>query len=266
MKTDEFIISLQAVVRRFGLSVLNDSKLVNILLDYGGFATKTFAKSVMRELVIEGYLSKIIQLDDNSDKINSLVYIIVSQTGFSKQAVEYVVNCILYSLGRIHLIPKYTIDNTKIHSVEDAPNPIVNKSFVLNGEYTEKLLTGGDLKISRDKWSVDYYFSGPDNRYNGIFKVINGIEINKYIKAWKNNFAKYLELKRLIPSGGNSDYPGEMGMSIRFGFAEGVCLTSYHMPIRTKDKLQEVIKDYENAKLKVVQIQQFLNGSHQLKK
>lgn len=57
-----------------------------------------------------------------------------------------------------------------------------------------------------------------------------------------------------------------MGMSIRFGFAEGVCLTSYHMPIRTKDKLQEVIKDYENAKLKVVQIQQFLNGSHQLKK
>lgn len=39
MKTDEFIISLQAVVRRFGLSVLNDSKLVNILLDYGGFAT-----------------------------------------------------------------------------------------------------------------------------------------------------------------------------------------------------------------------------------
>ena len=95
MKTDEFIISLQSVVRRFGLSVLNDSKLVNILLDYGGFAIKTFAKSVMRELVIEGYLSKIIQLDDNPDKINSLVYIIVSQTGFSKQAVEYVVNCIL---------------------------------------------------------------------------------------------------------------------------------------------------------------------------
>ena len=95
MKTDEFIISLQSLVRRFGLSVLNDSKLVNILLDYGGFVTKTFAKSVMRELVIEGYLSKIIQLDDNSDKINSLVYIIVSQTGFSKQAVEYVVNCIL---------------------------------------------------------------------------------------------------------------------------------------------------------------------------
>lgn len=262
MKTDELIISLQTAVRQFGPSVLNDSKLVNILLDYGGFATKPFAKSVVRELITEGYMQKIMQLDDNSDKINSLVYVIVSHTGFNKQAVEYVVNSILYSLGRIQLVPKYTIANSKIQNIGVTHNTILNKSLVLNGEYTERLPTGGDLKISRNKWSINYYFSGPDARYNGIFKIIDGIDINKYINAWRNNFDKYQELKRHIPSGGNSDYPGEMGMSIRFGFAEGVCLTSYHMPIRTQNQLQNVIKDYENAKVKVTQIQQILNGSY----
>lgn len=160
-------------------------------------------------------------------------------------------------------IPQESADNTKVTSSEvTLSDSTSNESLTLDGEYIEKLPTGGDLKISRYKWSISYYFSGPDARYNGTHKVIDGAEINKYIDAWRKNFTKYQELKQVIPIGGNSDYPGEMGMSIRFGFAEGVCLTSYHMPINTKDKLEKVIMDYKKAQAKAIKVQKILNGSY----
>ena len=78
-------------------------------------------------------------------------------------------------------------------------------------------------------------------------------------EAWKNNFSKYLQLKEILPKGGSSDYHGEMGMSIRIGgFNEGVCLQSYHLPIKTQAELSEVIDDYEGAKKKAALIQRIL--------
>ena len=37
------------------------------------------------------------------------------------------------------------------------------------GEYSEKLQTGGTLKVTDTAWFIDYYFQGPDRRYNGKF-------------------------------------------------------------------------------------------------
>lgn len=177
-----------------------------------------------------------------------------------------------YSLPIVQKLSPYTVvvkepqeaaDNTKVMSNEEiSSDSTSNDSLTLDGEYIEKLPTGGDLKISRDKWSINYYFSGPDARYKGTYKVIDGAEVNKYIDAWKNNFTKYQELKQVIPTGGNSEFSGEMGMSIRIGFAEGVCLTSYHMAVNTKDELEKVIMDYENAQTKAVKVQEILNGSY----
>ena len=111
-----------------------------------------------------------------------------------------------------------------------------------------------------NSWSISYYFPGPDSRYNGTFLSIHSTEIDAYIDAWKENFNKYLQLKQVLPSGGNADYSGKMGMSIRFGWTEGVCIKSYNMPIRTQEELNLVIQDYESAKLKAAQIQKLLNG------
>ena len=48
-------------------------------------------------------------------------------------------------------------------------------------------------------------------------------------------------------------------MSIRIGgFNEGVCLQSYHLPIKTQAELSEVIDDYEGAKKKAALIQRIL--------
>lgn len=130
----------------------------------------------------------------------------------------------------------------------------------MNGQYSEKLSSGGELVISTQSWYIKYYFSGPDLRYNGTFVTINGNEIDKYIQAWKNNFDKYLLLKETIPKGGKFDTAGEMGMSIRIGWSEGVCLKSYHMPISSEAKLQQVISDYKYAKKRALKLQEILNN------
>lgn len=130
----------------------------------------------------------------------------------------------------------------------------------MNGEYSEKLKSGGDLIVSSTGWCIRYYFPGPDLRYNGTFVTISGSEIDEYISAWERNFEKYLLLKKTIPAGGDFETAGEKGMSIRIGFSEGVCLRSYHMPTSTSSKLAEIIHDYKEAKVRASKIQKLLRS------
>lgn len=259
MKSNELIIALQLAIGEYGASILNDSKLINILLDLGAFKKTPYAKSVIRELIAEGYMLKITQANNDINKINSLVSVIASQSAFAQRIVEYTVYSLSFALGYIKEMPSLN-NQTTLSNTSSKSNTTRVNSVVLKGEYSEKLPMGGEIKVSADSWRITYYFSGPDARYNGTFKTIYGDEIDKYIRAWKNNFKKYQELKNVLPAGGNSDYPGEMGMSIRFGFSEGVCLTSYHMPINDKKKLDAVVLEYENAKLRAFQVQRILKG------
>ena len=255
MKQNELIIALQLVIEQFGTSILDDSKLVSVLLDLEAFKTAPYAKSVIRELIAEGYMQKIIQAGNDKNRIKKLVPMITSQSGFSLQIVEYIVNCLLYALNYIDFEPKYNPqDYTSKANLAQAKDK-------LKGEYREKLPTGGELRVTADSWNICYYFPGPDARYNGTFITIHDYEIDNYIRAWRNNFKKYKELKNILPTGGNSNYPGEKDMSIRFGFSEGVCLTSYHMPIRNEKELNAVIRDYETAKSRATYVQQILKGS-----
>lgn len=130
----------------------------------------------------------------------------------------------------------------------------------MNGQYSEKLPSGGELVVTTSGWHIKYYFPGPDLRYNGDFVTINGKEIDKYIAAWQHNYEKYLQLKETIPKNGKFDTAGEMGMSIRIGWCEGVCLRSYHMPISSRSKLEQVIHDYEQAKARAEKLQMLLQS------
>lgn len=133
----------------------------------------------------------------------------------------------------------------------------IRRKFMV-GQYSEKLSSGGELVVNSESWYIEYYFSGPDLRYNGTFVRINGNEIDQYIQAWENNYKKYLVLKETIPENGEFNMCGEMGMSIRIGWAEGVCLDFYHMPINSEEKLNQVISDYEYAKERAIKLQEIL--------
>ena len=131
----------------------------------------------------------------------------------------------------------------------------------MNGEYIEKLKTGGELHISEKQWYIRYYFQGPDLRYNGTFVYVYDKDIDDYIHAWKENYKKYLQLKSSIPSNGQFETQGLKEMSIRIGrFNEGVCIKNYHMPIKSEVMINEIIDEYCSAKETAMKVQNMLRS------
>ncbi len=258
MTTGMLPISIRKAVADFGFKILYETKLTSILLDYGAFTEVPSAKFVIKELVAENWCIKILEAQDDDNKIQSLISVISDKMGFKSDVVEYTVHSVVYSICKRKGLPQYNKTDEQA-----ASSPILSSVSLqkLDGEYSERLRTGGNLKVTANSWKISYYFPGPDGRYNGTFVYVNDKDIDAYIAAWKNNFAKFQQLKSLLPQGGNSDYPGDMGMSIRFGVFEGVCIRSYHLPINTQEKLDAITNEYEMAKQKAAQIQRILNGN-----
>lgn len=116
------------------------------------------------------------------------------------------------------------------------------------GTYSEALSSGGKLNVSSSGWSIEYYFPGPDLRYNGTFVRIGESEVEKYIQAFIENYDEWEKLKEVVPNGGSFEKAGKANMTIRVGgHWDGVCLRSYKMLIKDKNKLNKVIESYRYA-------------------
>lgn len=127
------------------------------------------------------------------------------------------------------------------------------------GTYKEPLPCGGKLKVTKASWEILYHFSDPDARYHGTLVAVPGDAVDKYISAFKDNWAEYKALKESVPKGCQFLKGGKMGMSIHIGnFVQGVCIQSYYMPISSEQQLERVIAGYRYAAQRALQIQQFL--------
>jgi hypothetical protein len=127
------------------------------------------------------------------------------------------------------------------------------------GTYEEKLPCSGRRQSDREAWTIEYYFPGPDRRYNGTFVTVPGWEIDEYIDALLSNWAEYQRLKTTIPKGGAFSREGKLEMTIRVGgFAEGVCLRAYHMPMNSLDRVEHVIGSWRYATHRVKELRPLL--------
>lgn len=129
-----------------------------------------------------------------------------------------------------------------------------------DGEFSEYLPSGGKLVVNVKHWHIHYYFAGPDLRYKGESFDIPDKQIDDYIAAWKENFAKYLELKDTIPKQSELRTHGKMGMLIAINsyLSEGVSLTYRGISVKTEKELQKIIDNYEFAKKRAVEIMTLL--------
>lgn len=131
----------------------------------------------------------------------------------------------------------------------------------MKGEYKEKLPGGnGELIVSEDSWKIRYYFPGIDLRHNGTFLNISQYQVDNYIDAFKNNWQKYKALKESpLSSSGEVRVAGEMNMVIHAGgHFDGVCILSYHMPLKTEEEINAVIEDYNWAAKRATNIMELL--------
>ncbi len=127
------------------------------------------------------------------------------------------------------------------------------------GTYEESLPCGGKLKVYKTSWEISYYFPGPDLRYNGTFVQVPGRRVEEYIDAFNENWLEYERLKSSVPKGGAFSKVGKLGMTIGVGgFPQGVCISSYHMPISSVEQLERVTASYRYAEERAPKIQAFL--------
>lgn len=135
-------------------------------------------------------------------------------------------------------------------------------------KYTEALTSGGELNVTENGWYIQYYFNGPDLRYNGEFVTIQGNDVDNYIKAYKNNYKKFLELQKVIPNGGEFTTKGECNMNISCGgiYHMGITISQWYnhlshpncFPIKSEQNLTSVISDYEYCKLRAKEVSTLL--------
>lgn len=134
--------------------------------------------------------------------------------------------------------------------------------------YIEPLSSGGNLTITPDGWFIQFYFGGPDLRHSGEFVYIQGIEVDAYINAFKNNFLKYIDLQKTLPENGEFTMKGECNMNIGCGgYHNGVTIAAWYnhlsnscYPICTQRQLDSVICDLEYCKIRATEIFNLLFG------
>lgn len=121
----------------------------------------------------------------------------------------------------------------------------------MEGIYKEKLSVGfGHLVVTKKDYYIQLEFSIDDMRYNKDYLTINKDKIDTYIEAFRENWIKYLELKkrkRRLKRG--YCVVGLLGMEIYFDkYIEGVCFHRLLKNIETEDEMKEMINSFLWAK------------------
>lgn len=106
--------AIHKAISDFSPSVLS-SNLCNIVADYCGFDDVPAAKSVLKEIVAQGYGEKILALYFSKlpwqKKVQGLASEFKCRTGYESELVDYVFGCMEYGLGWIKDEPSYDVSN-----------------------------------------------------------------------------------------------------------------------------------------------------------
>jgi len=252
---NKFSTFIHNFIKQYNSDVFcNISKCKSLLLDHAKGDYKKEIRLLLQALELDFYTTIMNSKDLNITRM-ALIKQFQDEYFISEEITTSLIDLLLLELRNFK--PKYESKVIKVDKKQETsevkklpPNTFsINVNKLLQGTYTEKLKTGGKINISKNGWYIEYYFPGPDLRYNGTLVHIDGKQIDAYITAWKENYEQYLSLKDNIPKDGKFETSGKMNMTIRIGgYAEGVCLKSYHMPVNSKNKLEEVITDYQYAK------------------
>ena len=136
--------------------------------------------------------------------------------------------------------------------------------------YSEELKFGSNLPsaklyVGENNFHITWLFpSSKRGRYDAFTLFGDGYayghKIDEYIKAWRNNYKRYLELKcKKTSLDGNIEIFGECNMMIRVGgMFDGVCVEYMNMPINTEEKLNSLINRLENIDQRVAVVRKEL--------
>ena len=165
MEAKSLHLAFRQAINQFGMGILTESRLTNILLDYRAYDDVPAAKTIIQAMVAGGYGQKIIDLgkqkrsflaslmksnpsivrpegDEWINKLKSYSSIISKQNGFQQPLVDYVIGCIVYSLDWIDDAPEIPQANKPVqdtpHDIPLGPQPINTEAGRTTGTNTNK--------------------------------------------------------------------------------------------------------------------------------
>lgn len=118
----------------------------------------------------------------------------------------------------------------------------------MSKSFSREISFGGKLIVNESSWHVDYYFKGPDTRYQGAHLIIKDIEVDQFISELTMNYARYESLKE--------EYKGQIyeetvtgDMKIKIGsLYQGVYVLDQYFVISSKRKLNKFIESLHQCK------------------
>lgn len=179
MDSKSLHIAIREAIEQFGVDVLTESRLVNILLDYGAYSDIPASKTIIQAIVDGGYSRKILELGRknnsflssvfNSDetiskpegeewrnKLASYAAMISKRNGFQQPLVDYVVDSLIYGLDWIEDTPE--VPNTQAESQTQSkplgPQPKQGNSSTTSGTNTNKTNSVTYQNISKTQFLV----------------------------------------------------------------------------------------------------------------
>lgn len=169
--------------------------------------------------------------------------------------IELQVNPIPVKEDRMKEVMTKEIQSKEIST--EAPSKDI-KLPKISGEYVENFYgPHSKLHIRANSAEIQFYFPGPDLRYNGTFFTIHDYEIDDYIRAYRANWIKAKELyeKAKELPGTTLRLSGERKMNIEATqnyFT--IYLHQYHLPIKTEEGYQNIVEQLQIAKLRIEEI------------
>lgn len=123
----ELHLALKNIVNLCGTDILKEQRLVNILADFNAYDDLPSAKFIIKTIIDDGYMRKFLGVgkwDMNCDK---LINQFINMTGFAKDKVAYVFECIGFVLQWNHTPPQKPIDIGYTKTGNKLPIPIEDR-------------------------------------------------------------------------------------------------------------------------------------------
>ena len=102
--------ALRGIITKEGEKMLEDVKLVNILADLCSLEDMPAANTILKKVLTEGYGTEILTITSSPSwemKLKVLSAKISSKNGYRSDIVQYIVDSVVYGLGKSEIIPKY---------------------------------------------------------------------------------------------------------------------------------------------------------------
>lgn len=112
-------------------------------------------------------------------------------------------------------------------------------------------LPDGSLIATSKDWKIQFDFAGPDRRYRYTLLSLGFHEVDTLIKEYPAAFERYEKLKQELPTSTKANETFSANLTIRVNdFAEGVCLSNYRSPVKTRRELDLYVETLRKAQLR----------------